>query len=65
MREEEMPEEHIFDGSDGVREEVRHFIECIQKGDTPLATGIDGREAVRIALAIIESSREQRPIQLP
>jgi predicted dehydrogenase len=65
MRDEEMPEQHTFEGSDGIREEIRHFIECIQEGGTPLATGIDGREAVRIALAVIESSREKRPVQLP
>lgn len=65
MRDEEMPEQHTFDGSDGVREEIRHFIECVQEGGTPLATGIDGREAVRIALAVIDSSREQKPAQLP
>lgn len=65
MRDEEMPEQHTFEGSDGIREEVRHFVQCLQEGGTPWATGIDGREAVRIALAVIDSSREQRPIQLP
>jgi predicted dehydrogenase len=65
MRDEEMPEQHVFEGSDGIREEIRHFIQCVQEGGTPWATGIDGREAVRIALAVIESSREKQPVQLP
>jgi predicted dehydrogenase len=65
MRDGDLPEQHVFDGSDGIREEIRHFIECIQEGGTPLATGIDGREAVRIALAVIESSGQGRPVQLP
>ncbi len=64
-RAEEKPEQYFFDGSDGIREEIRHFIDCIQEGGRPLATGIDGREAVRIALAVIESSRKKSPIELP
>jgi len=65
MRGEGIVEEHSFEGSDGVREEIRHFFKCIEKNEEPLATGIDGREAVRIALKVIESIRENKVIELP
>lgn len=65
MRDERIIEEHVFNGSDGVREEIRHFFQCIEKDQEPLATGIDGREAVRIALSVVESIRNNKVISLP
>lgn len=65
MRDEGNVEEHCFEGSDGIREEVRHFFDCIEKGEEPLATGIDGREAVRISLKVIDSVRKNEVMGLP
>ncbi len=58
MRDEPLPEEHTFEGSDGVREEIKHFVECIQQNREPLCTGTDGKKALEIALAAIESIRK-------
>jgi len=65
MRDERIVEEHSFEGSDGIREEIRHFFECTEKDEEPLATGIDGREAVRIALKVIESIRKNEVVKVP
>lgn len=63
-REDSFVEEHKFDGSDGVMEEIRHFFECIENGDEPLANGNDGREAVHIALKIIESATKKKILEV-
>ena len=73
MREDESISEHHFEGceiipggSDGVMEEIRHFLKCIaNKNERPLATGKDGREAVRIALSVIDSATCGKIIELP
>ena len=62
MRNEVFPEEHLFEGSDGIREEAVHFIDCIQNDKKPQATGLDGRKALEIALAVGESIRKQAPV---
>jgi len=64
MREEKILEEHSFEGSDGVREEIQHFFKCIEKDEEPLASGKDGREAVNIALKVIESIRKNKVVEL-
>jgi predicted dehydrogenase len=62
MRAEAFPDEHIFEGSDGIREEAAHFIDCIQNNKEPLATGTDGKMALKIALAVGQSIRENSRI---
>ena len=57
-------EEHSFEGSDGVREEIRHFFDCIKNDEQPLATGRDGTEAVRVSLAVLESVRTGGIVEL-
>ncbi len=64
MRDGESVEQYFFDGSDGVAEEVRHFIECVERNEQPLCTGTDGKRAVQIALAIIESIRSGKPVPM-
>jgi predicted dehydrogenase len=61
MRDEPLPEDHYFEGSDGIREEMRHFVECIQENREPACTGADGRKAVEIALAAVDSIRSHKP----
>ena len=58
-------EEHFFDGSDGVMEEIKHFFQCIENDEEPLSTGRDGAEATRIALSMIESVKSGKIINLP
>jgi predicted dehydrogenase len=57
MRDEPLAEEHHFEGSDGIREEIRHFIQCVQDDTQPACTGEDGKKALEIALTAIDSIR--------
>ena len=65
MRSDPLPEEHHYEGSDGVREEIRHFIECIQQNKEPASTGTDGRKALEIALTAIESIQKHTIMKIP
>jgi len=64
MRDEPLPEDHSFEGSDGVREEIKHFFECIREDKEPLCTGSDGKKALEIALAAIESIQKHTIVSL-
>ena len=44
--------------------ELAHFVECIREDKTPRATGEDGRRALKVALAVVESAKEGRPVKL-
>ena len=44
--------------------ELAHFLECLEAGITPSITGQDGREAVKIALAALESLQTGNPVTL-
>ncbi len=57
---------HINDPFDSMSyyEENKYFIECIENGRRPFITADNGVEALKVSLAILESSREQRLIQL-
>ena len=69
LRTEEMEYEQVslindpFD-SKSYYEENKYFIECIENGSAPFITADNGVEALKVSLAILESSREQRLIQL-
>ena len=64
-RKDHFIEEHLYQGSDGVKEEIAHFLECIEKEEEqPLATGVDGLEAVKIALKVIESIQTGKRVEV-
>lgn len=44
--------------------ELEHFLGCLETGAIPSVSPEDGREAVRIALAALESSRTGQPVIL-
>lgn len=46
------------------REEWRHFIECIQRDVPPSCTLEDGRRALQVALAAIESASRGVPVEV-
>lgn len=51
-------------GVDPYQMELAHFITCLEQGTTPIITPQDGIEAVRIALAAIESINTGKPVTL-
>lgn len=44
--------------------ELEHFLDCLERGVTPTITAKDGIEAVRIALAALESIETGLPVKL-
>ena len=44
--------------------EVDHFVDCVEKGTKPLAGFAEGREALRLADAAVESLRSGRTVRL-
>ena len=38
-----------------LQKELEHFVTCVREGETPLESGIDGKHALKVALAAIES----------
>jgi len=64
MRDEPLPEEHYYEGSDGVREEMKHFIECVREDKEPISTGTDGKKALEIALSAIESIQKHKIVTI-
>ncbi|MFX1575955.1 MAG: Gfo/Idh/MocA family oxidoreductase [Promethearchaeota archaeon] len=47
-----------------LKRELHHFVESIAEKHTPLTSGVDGLEALRIAEAALESARSKRIIYL-
>lgn len=48
-----------------LREEVEHFLSCMQKGTAPLIDGPQARAAVAVVEAAAESVRTGQPVRLP
>ena len=44
--------------------EMKEFVECVQQGNTPSVTGIDGRIPVIMGYAAKKSFKENRPVKL-
>jgi UDP-N-acetylglucosamine 3-dehydrogenase len=44
--------------------EVGHFLDCVRKGQQPLVTGQEAREALRLSLAAQESAETGRIVEL-
>jgi len=44
--------------------ELRHFLECLAQGKTPMVTGADGKHALEVIEAARRSAQEGRVIQL-
>ena len=45
-------------------EELRHFVDCVERGATPLLDATGGRRVLEIALAAKTSAAEGRPVRL-
>ena len=42
--------------------EIKHFFECVNRRKEPLISGYEGKRVLEIALAALESSKEQRSV---
>ena len=47
-----------------LRDEIMHFVQCVQQDKTPAVTGHDGKAAVEVVCAIAESVEKQQPVYL-
>jgi predicted dehydrogenase len=47
-----------------LRDEITHFVQCVQQDKAPAVTGQDGKAAVEVACAIAESVEKQQPVHL-
>ena len=66
----EQPQFNLEDPTDPVRlqafsEMIQEFVDAIQENRSPLVTGTDGRAAVELCQAVLESSRSGEVIRLP
>lgn len=43
-----------------LKRELKSFIECVRTGKAPIVSGVEGRQALRVALAIIEKIKPAR-----
>ncbi len=50
--------------ADAYAAEIAHFVECVQNGNTPLASFQDGLEALALADAAVESLRSGRTVTI-
>lgn len=44
--------------------ELRHFLDCVRGNSAPTVSGADGQRVLEIALAVKQSSQEQRVVEL-
>ncbi|MBM4086363.1 MAG: Gfo/Idh/MocA family oxidoreductase [Planctomycetes bacterium] len=56
--------EEKFPGSDPFAAEMKHFLECVKTGKTPLTSGEEGQKAVQLCLAVKQSARTGAPVAL-
>jgi predicted dehydrogenase len=47
-----------------LREAVGHFVDCIVGGGEPWPSGVDGRKALEVVLALAKSAEEEKPVTL-
>ncbi len=56
--------EENLDPNEMYIEELRHFLDCLQKRAVPVVSAEDGRRALEIALAVKRSSEEKRLVEV-
>ena len=64
----EVPHDRLewrYFGCDVDKEMIKHFLECIERDLKPRASGLDGRQALEVALAAYESVKKREAVPLP
>ncbi len=59
------PLTYQYYGPDADRNMILDFVHVVETDSTPRASGLDGRQALEVALAAYESSRSGKPVSLP
>ena len=54
-----------YNGGKGFPQEIAHFARCVQGKETPVETGEDGREVLKIICAAYESAGTGKRIDWP
>ena len=54
---------YVVQKGEPLKKEIEHFISCVRDDKTPLVTGEDGLEAVKLAEALIESADSERCVK--
>ena len=54
----------VYEKNDMFFDEVSHFIDCVDNETKPLVTGVDGKRALEIGLAILESSKRGNSVPI-
>jgi predicted dehydrogenase len=54
----EMPAQHEFPPTDTFVAEIIHFVECLETGEPPIQTHMDGARVLRVLLAAYKSAEE-------
>jgi predicted dehydrogenase len=49
-----LSEESVFTDGDALLAEIKHFVHCVQTGNTPLVSGTAGRIALATAIQITQ-----------
>ncbi len=64
MQDSGMPKQHIvsksFESADALKSEAEHFIENVKKRSRPIVSGHEGRQALDVALKVIEQIKQHR-----
>jgi len=47
----------VFERNDMFAEQMKHWVEALEQGRSPLVTGEDGRRSLQLALAVLEAMR--------
>ena len=47
-----------------MRNELEHFVECVEKGKKPLVSGEDGLHALKVAIKALESAKSSKIVDV-
>lgn len=58
------PQTIVTPPANGHTRAIAHFVECVQRGEEPAITAVDGARAVAVCEAAIRSARAGKPVQV-
>jgi predicted dehydrogenase len=58
------PAQHEFAPTDSFVSEIQHFVECLETGEAPIQTHVDGARVLKVILAAYQSAEEGITVKL-